>query len=222
MRYKMKIIKTVLDRMFLSISWLKWVIVAYSIVTLNVFFNKEQMWPCLALFLFLWFLIQKQIITFADPPVERERCGAQQWAGVPAGGGGGLQQFCRNLEAKYANLEHLVLRVEENPKIWNYLPAISVCLLWQGKKWVLAFFQSDNSNISDRVWKWRVADPKTSNKVVPPWTLIYSLLLQRELKKSKSLRCMLNFFVSCSLHIWWGSWNLNTNPISKSRGHFKQ
>lgn len=136
--------------------------------------------------------------------------------------GGIVQQFCRNLEAKYANLEHLVLRAEENPKIWNYLPAISVCLLWQSKKWVLAFFQSDNSNISDRVWKWRVADPKTSNKVVPPWTLIYSLLLQRELKKSKSLRCMLNFFVSCPLHIWWGSWNLNTNPISKSRGHFKQ
>lgn len=83
MGYKIKIIKTVLDRMFLSISWLKSFIVAYSIITLNVFFNKEQMWPCLSLFFFVWFLIQKWITTLADPLVERERerWGAQPWLG---------------------------------------------------------------------------------------------------------------------------------------------
>lgn len=91
---------------------------------------------------------------------------------------------------------------EKTTKIWNYLLASAVCLLWQSKKWVLAFFQTDKSDVSDRAWKWRVADPKTLNKVAPPWNLIYPLLLQRELKKSKSLRCMLNLFVSCPIHVW--------------------
>lgn len=219
MGYKMKIIKTVLDRMFLSISWLKWFIVAYSIITLNVFFNKEQMCPCLALFLFVWFLIQKWITTLADPPMERDR---ERW-GLSNGLGYQLGRLCcRKLETKHANLQAEIAQSRKTPKIKIYLPAIAVWLLWQSKKWVLAFFQTDSSNVPDRTWKWRVADPKTLNKVAPPWTLIYSLLLQRELKKSKSLRCVLNFFVSCPIHIWWGSWNLNTNPISKSQGHFKQ
>lgn len=129
---------------------------------------------------------------------------------------------CRKLEAKHANLQAANAQSrKKTPKIWNYLPGVAVCLLWQNEKRVLAFFQTDNSNISDRAWKWRVADPKTLNKVAPPWTLIYSLLLQRELKESKFLRCMLSFFVSCPIHIWW-SWNLNSNPVSKSGGHFKQ
>lgn len=156
MGYKMKIIKTVLDRMFLSISWLKWFIVAYSIITLNVFFNKEQMWPCLALFLFVWFLIQKWITTLADPPVERERWGAQQWPGVSAGevvlrkvGGKICKPATANAQSR-----------KKTPQIWNYLPGIAVCLLWQSKKWVLAFFQTDSSNVWDGEWKWKVADPK--------------------------------------------------------------
>lgn len=51
----MKIIKTVLGRMFLSISWLKWFIVACSTIALYVFFYKDQMCPCPALFLFVCF-----------------------------------------------------------------------------------------------------------------------------------------------------------------------
>lgn len=56
-----KIIKTVLGRMFLSISWLKWCIVAYSTIALYVFFYKEQICPHLALFLFVWLLINTEV-----------------------------------------------------------------------------------------------------------------------------------------------------------------
>lgn len=56
-----KIIKTVLGRMFFSISWLKWFIVAYSTIALYVFFYKEQMCPHLALFLFVWLLINTEV-----------------------------------------------------------------------------------------------------------------------------------------------------------------
>lgn len=120
-------------------------------------------------------------------------------AGVSARGV--VQKYCRKLEVKHANFHQQALRVGKKPQIWNYLPAIAVCFLWQSKKWVLAFFQTDSSNVSNRAWKWRVADPETLNKVAPPWTLIYPLLLQRELKNSKSLRCMLNLFVSCPIHV---------------------
>lgn len=55
-----KVIKTVLGRKFLSISWLKWFIVAYSTIALYVFFYKKQMCPCLPLFLFVWFSITEK------------------------------------------------------------------------------------------------------------------------------------------------------------------
>lgn len=168
MGYKIKIIKTVLDRMFLSISWLKSFIVAYSIITLNVFFNKEQMWPCLSLFFFVWFLIQKWITTLADPLVERERerWGAQPWLGYQLRGC--CAKVLQKVGGKTCKLPSASTQSrKKKTQIWNYLPAIAVCFLWQSKKWVLAFFQTDSSNVSNRAWKWRLADPETLNKVAP-------------------------------------------------------
>lgn len=97
----MKIIKTVLGRMFLSISWLKWFIVACSTIALYVCFYKDQMWPCPALFLFVCFLINTAV---KSPPgrslsevSERERWGATGGARALAAWGAALG-LCNSTE----------------------------------------------------------------------------------------------------------------------------
>lgn len=59
-----------------------------------------------------------------------------------------------------------VPRVEKNPKSGTIcLPMLYKLCSDSSKKWVLAFFQTDISKVSVRIWKWRVADPKMLGKV---------------------------------------------------------
>lgn len=96
----MKIVKTLLGRQFLSISWLKWFIVAYSTIALHVFFfTKSRCARVLHCFSLCGFdKYRSEIPTWADPLCKvsererRERWGVWRWGwgtGHAGSSGGG-------------------------------------------------------------------------------------------------------------------------------------
>lgn len=155
----MKIIETVLGRMFLSISWLKWFIVAYSTIALYVFFYKEQMCPCLALFLFVWFMIKAEVnLLPGQIPLWRFGKAGGSVIGLgyqPRGGrrGGrqhsGTGRVCNGTEAAAQSgrksrqtCKQQVLRAgkKKSKSGTICLPLLYKLCSDNSKKWVLAFF----------------------------------------------------------------------------------